>query len=128
MLPLSSTFRQSVHPADGRMEASTFAARQHQQQQQQQQPRHHQPPQQQAHISAAKARQYAALQAQLAQLNVNLADTEQLVRMTAIQAGDLRFLGGYMGALFMGAAKVLGEEGVAAGNQPDQQTAGASPE
>jgi hypothetical protein len=32
--------------------------------------------------------------------------------MTAVQAGDMRFLGGYMGALFMGSAKVLGEEGV----------------
>lgn len=31
--------------------------------------------------------------------------------MTAAQAGDMRFLGGYVGALFMGAAKVLGEEG-----------------
>lgn len=32
--------------------------------------------------------------------------------MTAVQAGDMRFLGGYVGGLFMGAAKVLGEEGV----------------
>lgn len=32
--------------------------------------------------------------------------------MTAVQAGDIRFLGGYVGALFMGGAKVLGEEGV----------------
>lgn len=32
--------------------------------------------------------------------------------MTAVQAGDMRFLGGYVGALFMGSAKVLGEEGV----------------
>lgn len=32
--------------------------------------------------------------------------------MTAVQAEDMRFLGGYVGGLFMGAAKVLGEEGV----------------
>lgn len=63
-------------------------------------------------MSAAKSRQYATLHAQLAQLNANLADTENLLRMTAVQAGDMRFLGGYIGAMFMGSAKVLGEEGV----------------
>ena len=63
-------------------------------------------------ISSSKARQYAHLHFQLAQLNANLADTENLLRMTAVQAGDMRFLGGYMGALFMGSAKILGEEGV----------------
>ncbi|KKA16290.1 hypothetical protein T310_10118 [Rasamsonia emersonii CBS 393.64] len=63
-------------------------------------------------MSTAKARQYAHLHSQLAQLNAHLADTENLVRMTAVQAGDMRFLGGYIGGLFMGAAKVLGEEGV----------------
>lgn len=63
-------------------------------------------------MSAAKTRQYAHLHSQLAQLNANLADTENLLRMTAVQAGDMRFLGGYVGALFMGSAKILGEEGV----------------
>ncbi|KAL2007459.1 hypothetical protein VTN00DRAFT_8897 [Thermoascus crustaceus] len=63
-------------------------------------------------MSTAKARQYAHLHSQLAQLNAHLADTENLLRMTAVQAGDMRFLGGYVGGLFMGAAKVLGEEGV----------------
>lgn len=63
-------------------------------------------------MSAAKTRQYAHLHAQLAQLNANLADTQNLLRMTAVQAGDMRFLGGYIGALFMGGARVLGEEGV----------------
>ena len=65
-----------------------------------------------ASMSAAKTRQYAHLHAQLAQLNANLADTENLLRMTAVQAGDMRFLGGYIGAMFMGSAKILGEEGV----------------
>lgn len=65
-----------------------------------------------ASMSAAKQRQYAHLHSQLAQLNANLADTENLLRMTAVQAGDMRFLGGYVGALFMGSAKVIGEEGV----------------
>ncbi|KAI5278350.1 hypothetical protein KEM54_004657 [Ascosphaera aggregata] len=87
---------------------------QHPQQQQQQQNQNQN--QIQSHMSAAKTRQYAQLHSQLAQLNTNLTDTENLVRMTAVQAGDLRFLGAYMGALFMGAAKVLGEEGVAAAN------------
>ncbi|KAE8150043.1 DASH complex subunit Hsk3 like-domain-containing protein [Aspergillus avenaceus] len=63
-------------------------------------------------MSAAKARQYANLEAQLEQLNANLADTQNLLRMTAVQAEDMRFLGGYVAALFMGSAKVLGEEGV----------------
>ncbi|KAK2746519.1 hypothetical protein FQN57_003145 [Myotisia sp. PD_48] len=66
----------------------------------------------QSNLSAAKARQYAHLHSQLAQLNANLADTQNLLRMTSAQATDLRFLGGYVGSLFMGAARVLGEEGV----------------
>lgn len=66
-------------------------------------------------MSATKTRQYANLQAQLAQLNANLADTENLLRMTAVQAEDMRFLGGYVGGLFMGSARVLGEEGVKGG-------------
>jgi hypothetical protein len=63
-------------------------------------------------MSAAKTRQYTQLHSQLEQLNANLADTQNLLRMTAVQAEDMRFLGGYVGALFMGSAKVLGEEGV----------------
>lgn len=74
-------------------------------------------------MSTAKARQYAHLHAQLAQLNAHLADTENLVRMTAVQAGDMRFLGGYVGGMFMGAAKVLGEEGVVV-QQAQQQGQG----
>jgi hypothetical protein len=62
--------------------------------------------------STNKNRQFAHLHAQLAQLNAHLADTENLLRMTAVQAQDMRFLGGYVGALFMGSAKVLGEESV----------------
>lgn len=63
-------------------------------------------------MSTTKTRQYAHLHSQLAQLNAHLADTENLIRMTAVQAEDMRFLGGYVGAMFMGSAKVLGEEGV----------------
>lgn len=33
------------------------------------------------------------------------------MRITAAQAGDMRFLGGYVGGLFMAGSKVLGEEG-----------------
>ncbi|KAK2804936.1 hypothetical protein FQN50_006446 [Emmonsiellopsis sp. PD_5] len=64
-----------------------------------------------APLSSTKTRQYAHLHSQLAQLNAHLADMENLMRMTAAQAGNMRFLGGYVGGLFMGAAKVLGEEG-----------------
>lgn len=59
-----------------------------------------------------KQRQYTHLHAQLAQLNAHLADTENLLRMTSLQAQDMRFLGGYVGALFVGAGRVLGEESV----------------
>ncbi|KAJ5699039.1 hypothetical protein N7462_001044 [Penicillium macrosclerotiorum] len=76
-------------------------------------------------MSAAKTRQYAHLHAQLAQLNANLADTENLLRMTAVQAGDMRFLGGYIGAMFMGSAKILGEEGVK-GNAEELEKDGKS--
>ncbi|MCJ1378276.1 hypothetical protein MMC17_001373 [Xylographa soralifera] len=55
-------------------------------------------------------RQYAHLGAQLAQLHAHLADTENLLRMTAVQAAYVRGLGGWMGGLFMASAKVLGEE------------------
>ncbi|KAJ5980472.1 hypothetical protein N7481_007770 [Penicillium waksmanii] len=75
-------------------------------------------------MSTAKQRQYAHLHSQLAQLNANLADTENLLRMTAVQAGDMRFLGGYVGALFMGSAKVIGEEGVKGQADADVQGQG----
>ncbi|KAJ6003112.1 hypothetical protein N7451_005659 [Penicillium sp. IBT 35674x] len=76
-------------------------------------------------MSAAKTRQYAHLHSQLAQLNANLADTENLLRMTAVQAGDMRFLGGYIGAMFMGSAKILGEEGVKGNaDKPKEEEAG----
>ncbi|EXJ87607.1 hypothetical protein A1O3_04568 [Capronia epimyces CBS 606.96] len=75
--------------------------------------------------STNKNRQYAHLHAQLAQLNAHLADTENLVRMTSVQAQDMRFLGGYIGALFMGSAKVLGEESVhGRGKQESSRTEG----
>ena len=61
-------------------------------------------------MSANKSRQYAHLHSQLAQLNAHLADTENIVRVSAVQALDIRFLGGYVGAMLMGSAKILGEE------------------
>ncbi|KAJ5825298.1 hypothetical protein N7474_002436 [Penicillium riverlandense] len=79
-------------------------------------------------MSPAKTRQYAHLHSQLAQLNANLADTENLLRMTAVQAGDMRFLGGYIGALFMGSAKVLGEEGVRANADLKREEGSKSPD
>ncbi|CRK19397.1 hypothetical protein BN1723_002580 [Verticillium longisporum] len=62
--------------------------------------------------SAVKNRQLTHLHAQLAQLSANLADTENLVRMTSVQAESMRGLGSWHGGLFMAASKVLGEEAI----------------
>ncbi|KAL8732387.1 MAG: hypothetical protein Q9166_002785 [cf. Caloplaca sp. 2 TL-2023] len=59
---------------------------------------------------ALRARQYTHLQSQLAQLNAHLADTENLLAMTAVQAEYVRGLGGWWGGLYMASSKVLGEE------------------
>ncbi|KAK3393086.1 DASH complex subunit Hsk3 like-domain-containing protein [Podospora didyma] len=65
--------------------------------------------------SAIKARQLTQLHSQLAQLSANLADTENLLRMTSVQAECMRGLGSWHGGLFMAASKVLGEESVQGG-------------
>ncbi|KAF3002258.1 hypothetical protein G7054_g8875 [Neopestalotiopsis clavispora] len=62
---------------------------------------------------AVKARQL------LAQLSSNLSDTENLLRMTAVQAEAMRGLGAWHGGMFMAASKVLGEESVK--EQPPQK-------
>lgn len=49
--------------------------------------------------SQNRQRQYAHLNAQLARLNAHLADTENLMRITALQAEYVRGLGGWMGGL-----------------------------
>ena len=64
-------------------------------------------------LSAAslnRTRQYTHLHAQLATLNANMADLENLVSMTAVQAECVRGLGGWWGGAYMAASKVLGEE------------------
>ncbi|KAH6870008.1 hypothetical protein J4E91_008468 [Alternaria rosae] len=66
-------------------------------------------------VPSQKPRQLSHLQAQLAQLTANMSDLESLMRMTAGQAQDMRGLGGYAGAMFMAASKVLGEETVKGG-------------
>ncbi|KAG7291651.1 hypothetical protein NEMBOFW57_001670 [Staphylotrichum longicolle] len=48
---------------------------------------------------AVKARQLAQLQSQLAQLSANLADTENLLRMTSVQAEAMRGLGSWHAGL-----------------------------
>ncbi|KAK8102711.1 hypothetical protein PG984_015857 [Apiospora sp. TS-2023a] len=62
--------------------------------------------------NAVKARQLSHLHSQLEQLSSNLADTENLLRMTAVQAEAMRGLGSWHGGMFMAASKVLGEESV----------------
>ncbi|KAG6133387.1 hypothetical protein E4U35_002118 [Claviceps purpurea] len=62
--------------------------------------------------NAVKNRQLAHLQGQLAQLSSNLSDTENLLRMTSVQAEAMRGLGSWHGGLFMAANKVLEEESV----------------
>ncbi|KAF2741179.1 hypothetical protein EJ04DRAFT_420453, partial [Polyplosphaeria fusca] len=66
-------------------------------------------------MPSQKPRQLSHLHAQLAQLNANLSDLENLMRMTAVQAENMRGLGGYSGGMFMAASKVLGEETVRGG-------------
>lgn len=51
-------------------------------------------------VPSQKPRQISHLQAQLAQLTANMADLEQVVRMAADQARDMRGLGGYAGAMY----------------------------
>ncbi|KAL1840609.1 hypothetical protein VTJ49DRAFT_296 [Mycothermus thermophilus] len=48
---------------------------------------------------AVKARQLAQLHSQLAQLSANLADTENLLRMTSVQAEAMRGLGSWHAGL-----------------------------
>ncbi|KAF4504165.1 hypothetical protein G6O67_008352 [Ophiocordyceps sinensis] len=62
--------------------------------------------------SVVKTRQLTHLHSQLAQLSANLSDTENLLRMTSVQAGSMRGLGSWHGGLLMAASKVLGEESV----------------
>ncbi|KAH6607398.1 hypothetical protein Trco_003711 [Trichoderma cornu-damae] len=59
-----------------------------------------------------KSRQLTHLHSQLEQLSANLSDTENLLRMTSVQAEAMRGLGSWHGGLFMAASKVLGEESV----------------
>ncbi|RKL11161.1 hypothetical protein BFJ68_g2768 [Fusarium oxysporum] len=68
--------------------------------------------------SAVKTRQLAQLNSQLVQLSSNLSDTENLLRMTSVQAEAMRGLGSWHGGLFMAASKVLGEESVKEAGQP----------
>ncbi|EGU76119.1 hypothetical protein FOXB_13365 [Fusarium oxysporum f. sp. conglutinans Fo5176] len=51
-------------------------------------------------------------------LSSNLSDTENLLRMTSVQAEAMRGLGSWHGGLFMAASKVLGEESVKEAGQP----------
>ncbi|TVY41231.1 High osmolarity sensitivity protein [Lachnellula subtilissima] len=76
--------------------------------------------------SSIKPRQLSHLHAQLAQLSANLADLENLLRMTSVQAESVRGLGAFHGGLFMAASKVLGEETIAgaAGQGQGQQQKG----
>ncbi|KAF3939769.1 hypothetical protein ABW19_dt0209924 [Dactylella cylindrospora] len=70
--------------------------------------------------STYKSRQYTHLQSQLAQLQANLSDMEELLRMTATQAENIKILGGLQGGLFMGATKVF-EDGENQRRGPDSQ-------
>ncbi|PBP22115.1 hypothetical protein BUE80_DR006949 [Diplocarpon rosae] len=77
--------------------------------------------------SSIKPRQLNHLHAQLAQLSANLADLENLLRMTSVQAESIRGLGAWHGGLFMAASKVLGEEtitGTSAGQGQSQRSSG----
>lgn len=51
--------------------------------------------------SSQKPRQLSHLHSQLAQLTANMADLENLLRMTAVQAESMRGLGGYCGGMYV---------------------------
>lgn len=51
--------------------------------------------------SNAKARQLAHLNSQLAQLQAHLADLQDIMRVTAVQAENIKALGGLNGALLV---------------------------
>jgi len=72
--------------------------------------------------SSIKPRQLSHLHAQLSELSKNLANTENLLRMTSVQAESMRGLGGWHGGMFMAAAKVLGEDAPAGQGKGQQQT------
>ncbi|KAI0862819.1 DASH complex subunit Hsk3 like-domain-containing protein [Xylaria cubensis] len=74
----------------------------------------------QASGGVVKARQLTHLHSQLAQLSANLADTENLLHMTSVQAEAMRGLGSWHGGMFMAASKVLGEESVKEQSQTQQ--------
>ncbi|KAJ2901917.1 hypothetical protein MKZ38_001269 [Zalerion maritima] len=65
-----------------------------------------------ASSSQVKQRQLAQLNAQLSILQHNLSNTQELVRVTAVQADHMRVLGSWHGGAFMAASRVLGEESV----------------
>ena len=51
--------------------------------------------------SSAKARQLSHLNSQLAQLQAHLADLQDIMRVTAVQAENIKALGGLNGALWV---------------------------
>ncbi|QDS70350.1 hypothetical protein FKW77_008918 [Venturia effusa] len=73
-------------------------------------------------MPSQKPRQLSHLHSQLAQLTAHVSDLENLLRMTAVQAESMRGLGGYAGAMFMAASKVLGEEKIEGTGQSSDTT------
>ncbi|KAE9973510.1 hypothetical protein BLS_003572 [Venturia inaequalis] len=73
-------------------------------------------------MPSQKPRQLSHLHSQLAQLTAHVSDLENLLRMTAVQAESMRGLGGYAGAMFMAASKVLGEEKIEGTGQSSNTT------
>ncbi|CCX33755.1 hypothetical protein FPQ18DRAFT_95315 [Pyronema domesticum] len=58
-----------------------------------------------------KARQYAMLQNQLSSLQWNLEKLEDIMRVTAVQADNIRTLGTLNAALLMSATKIFETQG-----------------
>jgi len=73
-------------------------------------------------LPSQKPRQLSHLHSQLAQLTAHVSDLENLLRMTSVQAESMRGLGGYAGAMFMAASKVLGEETINGTNPASNTT------
>ncbi|KAK9463744.1 high osmolarity sensitivity protein 3 [Lipomyces oligophaga] len=67
--------------------------------------------------SSQKPRQMSHLHSQLAQLQANLSDLDNLLAVTAVQAQHMRLLGGIHGSMFMAAGRVFEKSAVPSDQQ-----------
>lgn len=71
--------------------------------------------------SDLKARQLSHLNSQIAQLQANMSDMDNLLRVTVVQAEYIRKLGVLHSALFMASHKVFEEEAMASQEYEEEE-------